>query len=169
MFHDYLHNQSYFDKLHVMKRHDVKSQCPINFTLEVFGDPWSLLILREIAYFGAMSFGEFLKINESISTSVLADRLEHLQNQGIITKTDHPTDKRKAVYLLTDLGLDALPILYEVAAWGSRNSSDASAPESWFEALKIDKQIVLEAWRKSLKSGSAFFKGSNSVVSQLNL
>jgi DNA-binding HxlR family transcriptional regulator len=152
-----------------MKRQDVKSQCPINFTVEVFGDPWSLLIVREIASFGAMSFGEFLKINEHISTSVLAGRLEHLQDAGIITRQGDPTDKRKAVYFLTDLGLDALPIVYEVAAWGSRNSPAPDAPESWFKALEQDKQVVVDAWRKSLEAGSAFFRGPNSVEKQLNL
>lgn len=152
-----------------MKRQDVKSQCPINFTVEVFGDPWSLLIVREIASFGAMTFGEFLKINELISTSVLADRLEHLQNRGIVVKSGHPTDKRKTVYSLTDLGLDALPVLYEIAAWGSRYSPAPAAPESWFNALKRDKPTVLQAWRKSLESGSSFFKGPHSVVQQLSL
>jgi DNA-binding HxlR family transcriptional regulator len=152
-----------------MKRQDVKSQCPINFTVEVFGDPWSLLVVREIASFGALAFGDFLKINELISTSVLADRLEYLQTKGVIAKQQHPTDKRRSEYKLTALGLDALPILYEVAAWGSRNSSAPDAPESWFAALELDKQMVLDAWRKSLESGSAFFRGPQSVVNQLNL
>lgn len=152
-----------------MKRQDVKSQCPINFTVEVFGDPWSLLIVREIASFGTMTFGEFLKINELISTSVLADRLEHLQSAGIIIKQSHPTDKRKVVYSLTNLGLDALPILYEVAAWGSRNSPAPAAPESWFNSLTRDKPTVLAAWRKSLELGSSFFRGPDSVVEQLSL
>ncbi len=152
-----------------MKRQDVKSQCPINFTVEVFGDPWSLLIVREIASFGGMAFGELLKINEHISTSVLTDRLDHLQKASIIIKQSHPTDKRKATYSLTDLGLDALPILYEVAAWGSRNSPAPAAPKSWFKALKRDKQTVLEAWGKAVKVRSGFFKGSDSVVKQLSL
>ncbi|HKX73146.1 MAG TPA: helix-turn-helix domain-containing protein [Candidatus Saccharimonadales bacterium] len=152
-----------------MKRQDIKSQCPINFTVEVFGDPWSLLIVREIASFGALTFGHFLQINELISTSVFADRLEHLQHRGIITKRQHATDKRKTEYALTPLALDALPILYEVAAWGSRNSSEPAAPESWFAALELDKQTVLAAWRKSLESGSAFFRGPQSVVNQLHL
>lgn len=152
-----------------MKRQDVKSQCPINFTVEVFGDPWTLLIMRELTYFGVMTFGQLLKIDELISTSVLADRLEHLQRTNIIKKAGHPTDKRKTVYSLTKTGLDALPMLYEVAAWGSRNNPTAAAPESWFEALRRDKQIVLNAWRTSLEAGSAFFKGPNSVVEKLSL
>lgn len=152
-----------------MKRQDVKSHCPINITVEVFGDPWSLLIMREIAFCGTRTFSEFLKIPELISTSVLTDRLKHLQNKGIIAKRLHATDKRKSEYALTPLGLDALLILYEVAAWGSRNSSDVAAPEQWFAALKLDKQTVLRAWHTSLQTGSAFLTGPQSVVNQLNL
>ena len=152
-----------------MKRQDVKSHCPINITVEVFGDPWSLLIMREIAFCGTRTFGDLLRIPEFISTSVLTDRLRHLQSKGIITRRLHATDKRKSEYQLTPIGVDSLPILYEVAAWGSRTSPDAAAPEQWFAALELNKQAVLDAWRTSLESGSAFLAGPRSVVNQLNL
>jgi DNA-binding HxlR family transcriptional regulator len=152
-----------------MKRQDVKSRCPINFGTEVFGDSWSLLILREMAASGRKTFNEFLRIEERIGSSVLADRLAHLEKNGIILKQRDPDDKRKTSYALTPQGIDALPILYEVAAWGSRTSPNPQATEAWFKALTLDRYSVLTAWRSALETGSSFFAGDNSVVKQLDL
>lgn len=152
-----------------MKRRDVKSHCPINFTLEVFGDPWSLLVVRGIAASGKKTFGEFLDSEERIGTSVLSERLVHLEKNGIITKQLDPDDKRKVVYTLTEAGLNAIPILYEVAVWGSRTSPHPEAAEEWFKAMKLEKELVLTAWHDAVKSGSSFFTGPYSVVNKLGL
>jgi len=91
-----------------MKRNDKKSDCAINFSLETFGDPWSLLIVRDIIYFGKRTYGEFLASDERIGTSVLARRLAALEKKGILTKTLNKTDKRKEEYRLTSKGLDRI-------------------------------------------------------------
>jgi DNA-binding HxlR family transcriptional regulator len=152
-----------------MKRHDVKSLCPINFTVEIFGDPWSVIIMREIATFGGRTYGELLAIEERIGTSVLADRLQHLEQNGIIKKQPHTTDKRKAVYLLGESGIDALPMLYEIACFGSRTSQYPKAAREWFRAMELDREVVLAAWTHAARSGDAFFGGAESVVSRLQL
>lgn len=152
-----------------MKRHDIKSLCPINFAVEVFGDPWSLLIVRGMAADGKKRFSEFLDTPERIGTSVLAERLTHLEAKQVITKRSDPDDKRKTIYSLTEQGLNALPILYEIAVWGSRTSPNPQAAEAWFKAMELDRQLVLQAWRKALKAGSSFYNGNQSVIRQLKL
>lgn len=152
-----------------MKRAENKSACPINYTLEIFGDIWSLLILRDMAALGKQTFGEFLESPEHISPSVLADRLEHLLRHGIITKHPDPTDRRKPVYRLTEKGLDALPLLYEFAWFGSYHSAAPQAPPAWFASMKHDRRAVLNAWRQALIEGSSFVYGPNSVANKLGL
>lgn len=152
-----------------MKRRDVKSRCPINFSLEIFGDPWSLLILRGMLAVGNTTFTEFLEAEERIGTSVLTERLAHLEKNGIIVKLPNMHDKRKTMYQLTEAGIDAVPILYEIAAWGSRTSPHPKAAEAWFKALELDKEVVIKAWRDAARAGSSFFTGPDSVVRKLGL
>lgn len=153
-----------------MKRADNKSRCQINLTVEIFGDTWSLLIIRDIAAIGRSRFGEFLESQEKISPSVLAERLTHLEQKGIIAKSPDPNDRRKTIYKLTDKGLDVLPILYEVSAFGAKHYPESIAPQSWLKAMKeLDKNVVLQAWREALESGSSFTTGPNSVAKKLGL
>jgi DNA-binding HxlR family transcriptional regulator len=78
-----------------VKRTDRKSHCPVNFALETVGDPWSLLVVRDIVFHGKHAFGEFLASEERITTSVLADRLATLVRTGILAKRRPATDRRK--------------------------------------------------------------------------
>lgn len=124
-----------------MKRTDIKSHCPINFSLEVFGDPWALLIVRDIASYGKHTYGEFLGSKEKISTRMLAMRLKGLENKGIIIRKPHPTDHRKDLYYLTPKGEAALPILIELATWGSTFDSKTDAPQVWKDAVATDTRL----------------------------
>ena len=94
--------------------HQRRSDCPINFALEVFGDPWSFLIIRDIVYFGKNTYGEFLASEEGMATNILASRLAHLEHQGILVKKLSERDKRKEEYVLTEKGLDLIPVLVEM-------------------------------------------------------
>jgi len=152
-----------------MKRADNKSQCPINLTVEILGDTWSLLIIRDMMALGKSTFGEFMESEERIGPSVLSDRLAHLETKGIIEKKPSEQDKRKQVYSLTKRGLNLIPVLYEISVWGSLNHSNTNAPEEWFESMKYDKELVLRLWREAIESGSSFFNGPDSVVSKLDL
>src|SRR5437879_1445386 len=79
-----------------------RSDCPINFALETFGDPWSLLIIRDIVYFGKKTYGEFLESEEKMATNILASRLARLEQLGILVKKPSAVDKRKEEYALTE-------------------------------------------------------------------
>lgn len=152
-----------------MKREENKSRCPINFTVEIFGDTWSLLIVRDMIALGKKTFGEFQDSEERIGPSVLADRLAHLERKGIISKKPSEADKRKFIYSLTEKGMSLIPIVYEIALWGSLNSPNPEAPDVWFQALRHDRDRVVQLWREAVASGSSFFNGPDSVVKRLGL
>jgi DNA-binding HxlR family transcriptional regulator len=96
-----------------------RSGCPINLTLEVVGDKWSLLIVRDLMFGNRRHFRELLtKSEEGISSNILADRLKTLLDQGIITRDDDPSHKQKGIYSLTEQGIELLPILAQMAGWG---------------------------------------------------
>lgn len=148
-----------------MKR--MRSDCPINFSLEMFGDAWSLLILRDIVYFGKKTYGEFLASDEGIARNILADRLAQLQQKGILVKRPHPTDKRKDVYELTEDGLDVIPILLDMAEWGVRHSTSTSAPKEWLEAVRAHREEIIQLIRETVQRGGSVFVGEGSVAEQL--
>jgi DNA-binding HxlR family transcriptional regulator len=96
-----------------------RSGCPINLSLEVLGDKWSLLIIRDIMFGNRRHFRELLtRSEEGISSNILADRLKTLLEEGIITREDDPTHKQKGIYSLTEKGIELMPILAQMAAWG---------------------------------------------------
>jgi DNA-binding HxlR family transcriptional regulator len=96
-----------------------RSDCVINQTLEVLGDQWTLLVIRDIVFVDRRHFRELLtKSLEGIASNILADRLRKLVEQGIVTKSDDPTHKQKAIYSLTEKGIALVPLLLEMAAWG---------------------------------------------------
>jgi DNA-binding HxlR family transcriptional regulator len=97
-----------------------RSGCPINLTLEVLGDKWSLLILRDIMFGRKRHFRELMRSEERISSNILADRLKRLVEQGLLTKADDPTHKQKAIYSLTEQGIELLPVLAQMAVWGRK-------------------------------------------------
>jgi DNA-binding HxlR family transcriptional regulator len=104
-----------------MRRDQPRSFCPINLSLEVFGDAWTLLILRDMMFGGKRHFRELLQSDERIATNILTDRLKTLVERGLVTRADDPTHKQKAVYSLTEKGIALLPILVQIGAWGSRH------------------------------------------------
>jgi DNA-binding HxlR family transcriptional regulator len=97
-----------------------KSNCPINLSLELIGDRWTLLIIRDMMFVGKKHFREFLQSDEGISSRTLADRLQTLLEEGIVTRHDDPGHKLKAVYRLTQAGIDLLPVLVDLGCWGGR-------------------------------------------------
>ncbi|MEP6945301.1 MAG: helix-turn-helix domain-containing protein, partial [Acidobacteriota bacterium] len=96
-----------------------RSNCPVNFAVETIGDKWSLVILRDIIFWGKRTYGEFLKSDEKIATNILAGRLEYLEKEGLISKTQDPNDKRKEIYTVTERGLDMVPMFVEMIAWSA--------------------------------------------------
>jgi DNA-binding HxlR family transcriptional regulator len=144
-----------------------RSDCPINFALETFGDHWSLLIIRDMVYFGKKTYGEFLASDEGMATNILASRLVQLEQKGILVKKPYDRDKRKEIYFLTDKGLDLIPILLEMAGWSAQHDPQTSAPQAWIAMVKAAKAKMIRLIRETVQSGGSIFSGPNSVVSKL--
>ena len=101
---------------------ETRSGCPINLTLEVLGDRWSLILIRDIMFGNRRHFRELLSLSdEGIASNILADRLKRLVAHDVLSKRDDPTHKQKAVYSLTEKGIGLLPLLVQMGAWGRRH------------------------------------------------
>lgn len=97
-----------------------RSTCPVNLALEIFGDKWTLLIIRDLLFEGKRYYREFLHSEEKIATNILADRLERLEKEGLIVKQQDERHKQKIKYSLTERGIDLLPLMVEVGAWSAK-------------------------------------------------
>jgi len=133
--------------------------------LETFGDPWSLLIIRDIIYFGKKTYGEFLASEEGMATNILASRLARLEEQGILVKKPSGQDKRKEEYILTEKGLDLIPILVEMANWSAEHDSQTAAPAAWIALMKADRERMIRLIRETVQSGGSVFAGEKSLLS----
>jgi DNA-binding HxlR family transcriptional regulator len=151
-----------------MRRTDVKSHCPVNFALESFGDPWSLLIVRDIVFWGKHTYGEFLASREGISTNVLATRLAHLEEKGIIEKCDCE-DKRKDLYVLTDRGLELIPMLLEMSRWSLESDSESDASRVFVEKVCADREGMFALIQNTVRQGGSLFAGADSVIAKLHM
>ncbi len=149
------------------KNQQRRSNCPINCALETFGDTWSLLIVRDMVYFGKKTYGEFLEAEEGIATNILASRLAQLEQKGILSKKPDATDKRKEVYSLTETGLDLIPILLEMAEWSALHDPQTQAPPDWIRLVNSNKEKMICLIRETVRRGGSVFVGPDSVVSQL--
>ncbi len=99
-----------------------RSDCPINLTLEILGDRWSLIVIRDIMFGNRRHFRELLQNSqEGIASNILADRLKRLVERGLLTRESDPTHKQKAVYSLTEMSIDLVPIFAHMGAWGRKH------------------------------------------------
>jgi DNA-binding HxlR family transcriptional regulator len=144
-----------------------RSGCPINLTLEVVGDKWSLLVIRDMMFGNRRHFRELLtKSEEGIASNILADRLKRLVEQAIISRADDPTHKQKAIYSLTERGIALLPVLAQVAAWGNRylpvteelsiraELLEQGGPRLWAEFMEELREIHLGIKARSRRGPS---------------
>jgi DNA-binding HxlR family transcriptional regulator len=120
-----------------------RSNCPINFVLETFGDKWTLLVIRDLMFHGKRHYSEFLASDEGISTNILANRLQRLEQDGVVEKEVDPNNRSKAIYRLTEKGKDLLPVMLEITAWSGKYDSKTNAPAPFLKALKKDRRPLI--------------------------
>lgn len=146
------------------KKKKLRSHCPVNFGLESFGDKWTLLILRDIIFRGKKTFGEFLKSEEKFATNILTTRLTHLMEEGILTKEPLAEDFRKDAYLLTEKGLDLIPVIFEIVLWSYKydNKSEAKRIQALVDLIRSDNRAISKQVRQKIKRGEGI------VVDYLN-
>ena len=145
-----------------------RSNCPVSFALETFGDRWSLLIIRDIIFWGKTTYGDFLRSDEQIATNILAARLASLEASGIVTKIPHPSDKRKDVYGLTAKGLDLIPLMVEIISWSGKQGDWRSiggpvTPQQINAVMRFatakNRTKIAEEIREIVERGGHFFEG----------
>jgi len=125
-----------------------RSGCPVSISLDIFGDRWSLLVIRDLMVRGYRSFKEFQASGEGIATNVLADRLRRLQGAGIVEVGPEPTDGRKLSYRLTEKGIDLAPVLLELLIWGAKHEKTAAPCNVIEEMEKNRAHVIAEARRR---------------------
>jgi DNA-binding HxlR family transcriptional regulator len=139
------------------KKNELRSHCPVNFALEAFGDRWALLILRDIIFRGKRTYGEFLRSEEGFATNILASRLEHLIEEGILQRETHESDGRKDIYSLTEKGLDLIPLIFEMVLWSAKYDSRSEAKRIMrlVELIRKDNRKISRKVREQVKRGEA--------------
>lgn len=125
-----------------------RSGCPVSVSLEVFGDRWSLLIVRDMMVRGFQTFRDFEESGEGIATNILADRLRRLRRAGIIQPEPDETDRRRVIYRLTEKGIDLAPILLEILIWGSKHEKTGAPCEVIAEMARNREAVLAEARRR---------------------
>ena len=123
-----------------------RSGCPLNASVEILGDRWSLLIIRDMMLRGFRTYKEFLESYERIATNILADRLRKLIAHGIITTQKNPSDGRKVIYSLTPKGIDLAPVLTEMVLWAAAHEDTGN--QALVRQIQKDKEKFLNAARQ---------------------
>jgi len=124
-----------------------RSDCPVSIALEILGDRWSLLIVRDLMVRGFQTFKQFEQSGEDVATNILADRLRKLESAGIITAEPDLADRRRVSYRLTEKGIDLAPVLLELLVWAARHE-DTGAPCGVIELMAKNRQQILAEVRR---------------------
>ena len=125
-----------------------RSGCPVSISLEVFGDRWSLLIIRDVMVRGYRTFKQFQESGEGIATNILSDRLRRLEAAGIITAEVEERDRRSVNYHLTEKGSDLAPVLLELLIWGARHEKTGAPCALIADMEKNREQVLAEVRRR---------------------
>ena len=130
---------------------EFRSGCPISSTLDVVGDKWSLLIIRDMLIKHKKTFKEISDSDERIAPSVLSARLKLLESYKLIFKTKVPDNKKENIYLLTEKGIRLTPIIIEFSLWGDSNMREFNQIDI-IDGLKADKSVIIKTIQDNYKS-----------------
>ncbi len=127
--------------------------CPVAFALDAFGDRWSLVIIRDMAMRGKTTYGEFLASDEGIATNVLADRLKHLEAEGILGKSRDPKNRRRILYKLTDKGWELAPIILDMIVWSAKYDPETKVRKPMLDKIADDREEFITEIRRASPGG----------------
>ena len=128
-----------------------RSSCPISSALDIVGDKWSLLIIRDMLIKHKKTFKEISNSDEKIAPSILSARLKLLESYKLIFKTKGPDNKKENIYLLTEKGIRLSPIIIEFSLWGNFNMREFNEIDD-IEVLKSDKNLIIQTVQDSYQS-----------------
>jgi DNA-binding HxlR family transcriptional regulator len=150
---------------------DGRSGCPINLSIEVIGDRWSLLVIRDMMFGNRRHFGELLAgSDEGIASNILADRLRRLTEQGLVSRAPDPSHKQKVLYSLTEPAIELVPVIAELGAWGRRHLPTTPELSIRAELLERGGPQLWEEFMAELREqhlGTPRPPGSESVFDRL--
>jgi len=130
-----------------------RSGCPINLTLEMLGDRWSLIVIRDVMFGNRRHYRELLNSSEEgIASNILADRLKRLVATGLLSKRDDPTHKQKSIYSLTEAAIELVPLLAQMGAWGRRHTPVSRELSIRAELLEKGREPMWKAFMTELRS-----------------
>jgi DNA-binding HxlR family transcriptional regulator len=141
-----------------------RSDCPISSSLDIWGDKWSLLIIRNMMFYDLNTYGEFLQAPEKIATNILADRLVKLEEAGLIAKEEHPESKAKIFYKLTPMGISLLPVMTEISLWGDKCFKISPQAKAITKLAKKNKVEFIRSLGEKLSKTGSHTKIQNSKV-----
>jgi DNA-binding HxlR family transcriptional regulator len=130
-----------------------RSSCPISTTLDILGDKWTLLIIRDLMFRGKKTYGEFLQSDEKIATNILADRLLMLEKTGFVEKKAFPGNRVKNLYQLTPKGIDLMPTLVEIILWGDKYLDISDRARRLAKEIRKDKDGIMRTIAERLAKG----------------
>jgi len=133
-----------------MRHRQRKSDCPVHFALEAFGDAWTLLIVRDLMFKGRATYTELLRAEEGIATNILADRLVRLEEDGIVVKERYSEHSNTSRYRLTPKGIDLLPIMLEIIQWSAKYDPRTAASREFVRRLRTEKARLTTELRSTL-------------------
>jgi DNA-binding HxlR family transcriptional regulator len=128
-----------------------RSTCPTCHALDIFGDKWTLLIVRDLMFKGKSRFGDFLASEERIATNILTERLNRLEYCALIERRPDPTNSRGSVFALTKKGRDLLPLMIEITMWATKYNERCEAPAVLIRRYKADRAALLRDLAASLE------------------
>jgi DNA-binding HxlR family transcriptional regulator len=120
-----------------------RSKCPIAFALDIVGDRWTLLVIRDLVFARKRHFRDFLASSEKIASNILASRLKMLEARGIVVRRPDPESARQGIYELTEKGADLIPVLLELVRWGAKHDAQTAAPRSFVRRLERDRERLI--------------------------
>ena len=131
-----------------MKPIKKRSLCPISSALDIIGDKWSLLIVRDLVFEGKNIYGQYLRGEEGIATNTLADRLEWLEHAGIIKRFPHPDGRIKSTFKLTSKGADLIPLIVDMVIWSHKHLEISAPAKQMANAIRADRDGVIDRLRR---------------------
>jgi len=118
--------------------------CPIAYALDIFGDRWSLIIIRDLLFKGVKTYSELLKADEAIATNILANRLKDFESNGVISKRRDPANKRQYLYTITQKGAELAPVLIEMMQWSARYDQNTKVTDELLEKINKDREAFIK-------------------------
>ena len=140
----------------MINKNNHRSNCPISCSLDIIGDKWTLIIIRDMMVFNKKTFKDFAQSNEKIASNILSNRLKSLLKHKIIKKEKDPKNKKTNIYKLTNIGLDMAPIIIDLTLWSIKNIENSNLNQINLKKILENRSLAIETMKNNYKKGIPF-------------